>query len=128
MTLMMMENPRPRMKFRELQEKFNNPSSKAFNQLFSKNLEEKIKEDILTYGNEFTFQDYLRMKQNEDNSNLKTNNPREGSSISGNTINVENDEEIDNQEEMVEDEEEGEKKRLMNLILELIRKRKGIIN
>lgn len=67
-------------RYQELQEKYKNPGTRKTWEAQKKSLEEKIREDVNTYGADYTFQDYLSEKQRDEqfnkNSNLSTTNPR----------------------------------------------------
>lgn len=52
-------------KYSELQEKFKNPATKKTWQQDVKELEEEIKKNINSYGADFTFSDYMNMKQKQ---------------------------------------------------------------
>jgi hypothetical protein len=66
-------------KYSELQEKYNNPATKNYLKNHNKNVEETIKEDLRTYGDNFSFNDYLHSKNKDEilkNRLKNTNNPR----------------------------------------------------
>jgi hypothetical protein len=67
-------------RYQELQEKYKNPGTRHTWEAQKKSLEDKIREDVNTYGADYTFQDYLSEKQRDEQfnqkNNLSTTNPR----------------------------------------------------
>jgi hypothetical protein len=65
------------LKYKELQEKYNNPNSKLDNERIKRKQLNKMIEDLNNYGYEFTFQDYLNFKENFDEPDFHSTNPRD---------------------------------------------------
>jgi len=66
------------MKYQELNEKFKNKGDVNSTENNKQSVEEKILRDIKTYGDQFTFSDYLTMKRREDYfKDAISTNPRE---------------------------------------------------
>jgi hypothetical protein len=66
------------IKYQELNEKFKNKGEVDRTEHHKQSIEDKILRDINTYGDEFTFSDYLSMKRNEENyKDAISTNPRE---------------------------------------------------
>jgi hypothetical protein len=66
------------MKYQELNEKFKNKGEVKQTEQIKNSIEDKIRQDINTYGDEFTFSDYLTMKKREEHLQDRiSTNPRE---------------------------------------------------
>ena len=64
-------------KYSELQQKFKNPGTRESWEKDKKTLEDKVKQDIATYGSDYSFIDYLSAKKNDGMQyNSTTTNPR----------------------------------------------------
>lgn len=64
-------------KYKELQEKYNNPNSKVDNERIRRKQLNKMIEDLNNYGYDFNFQDYLNFKENFDDKDFHSTNPRD---------------------------------------------------
>ncbi len=65
------------LKYRELQEKYNNPNNKTKNEKVKRIQLQKMIEDLNTYGSEFNFQDYLNFKDRFEEPDYNSTNPRD---------------------------------------------------
>jgi hypothetical protein len=65
------------LKYKELQEKYNNPNSKLNNDRIKRKQLNKMINDLNNYGYEFTFQDYLNFKENFEEPDFHSTNPRD---------------------------------------------------
>lgn len=66
-------------KYRELQEKYNNPNSRTTNEKVRRVQLQKMIDDLKTYGSEFTFEDYLNFKERFEEPDFNSTNPRDPS-------------------------------------------------
>lgn len=64
-------------KYRELQEKYNNPNNRTKNEKVKRIQLQKMIEDLNTYGSEFNFQDYLNFKDRFEEPDYNSTNPRD---------------------------------------------------
>jgi len=64
-------------KYLELQEKYNNPRSRVKNEKIRRKQLQKMIEDLNNYGMEFNFQDYLNFKDQFDEPDYSSTNPRD---------------------------------------------------